>query len=552
MVFTLHRYIFRDLLKTFFLATVVLSLVLGLGAMLRPLKQFGVAPERVPELLFYTLPITLTMVIPIAGLLATTLNYGRLAVDNEINACRSSGIGIWTLIYPALTLALLVGLATLLLVFHVVPHFTEKFDSILREDAKAIIFRTIEKTGNLQSFGKKLSKNIINADRVDTENNRLIDVTVVQLNSQREIENIRTASQVYLDFETKAAENRVLLRFIEATNINLHETGLTEYSTEDVTIACDMPSIGKDDIKFRRLRDLQAIQSDLTQFAPIASIFQDLRWQIMKEAFFYDCDQKLKQSDHSLLLRTETDQIRLWAAGGKIKKPKSVKRPKEVISTNFLKNLDETIQVDLFYPNRPNEPTKRYQAEEAKLVVKKQAMADFPVAVLKMNKVKLTFANSSRSSNLEGAEILSIIIPTEFVLQAQQYTFTDFLQARKLPVEQPTVYIEWLFRKLSKACDELKAEIVMEINARLAFGIGCVVMVLLGAALGIVMKSGHFLTAFGVSCIPAVVCLTTIFTGKHIGEQGTRDVLQGLVFLWIGIVIIALANVVLYRKLLKS
>ena len=113
MVFTLHRYIFRDLCKTFLLATAVLSLVLGLGVMLRPLRDFSVDPVNVLKLLAYTLPITLTMVIPISALLAATVNYGRLAVDNEITACRSSGISLTTLVYPALTLALLVGMATL-------------------------------------------------------------------------------------------------------------------------------------------------------------------------------------------------------------------------------------------------------------------------------------------------------------------------------------------------------------------------------------------------------------------------------------------------------
>ena len=141
MVFTIHRYIFRDLLKTFILATVVLSLVLGLGVMLRPLRQFNVHPAHVPELLLCTLPITLTMVLPISALLAATLIYGRLAEDNEIAACRSSGINLLTLIYPAFTLALLVGLATLTLAFHVIPDFIARSETIIKSDAEAIIYR---------------------------------------------------------------------------------------------------------------------------------------------------------------------------------------------------------------------------------------------------------------------------------------------------------------------------------------------------------------------------------------------------------------------------
>ncbi|MCF7958701.1 MAG: LptF/LptG family permease, partial [Phycisphaerae bacterium] len=113
MVFTLHRYIFKDLFKAFTLTTIILSFVMGLGVMLKPLRDFSIDPVHVPEMIFCTLPITMTMAIPIAALMATTLVYGRLAFENEITACRSSGIGLLTLIYPALMLALLVGMITL-------------------------------------------------------------------------------------------------------------------------------------------------------------------------------------------------------------------------------------------------------------------------------------------------------------------------------------------------------------------------------------------------------------------------------------------------------
>ena len=106
MIYTLHRYIFADLVKTFLIATFVLATVMGLGLMLGPMRRMGIDPMKVPELFLCTLPITLVMVLPIAALLSTTLNYGRLAADNEITACRASGISILTLVYPALILGL--------------------------------------------------------------------------------------------------------------------------------------------------------------------------------------------------------------------------------------------------------------------------------------------------------------------------------------------------------------------------------------------------------------------------------------------------------------
>jgi hypothetical protein len=81
-------------------------------------------------------------------------------------------------------------------------------------------------------------------------------------------------------------------------------------------------------------------------------------------------------------------------------------------------------------------------------------------------------------------------------------------------------------------------------------------MVLFGAALGIYLPSGPSLSAFGLSFLPAVICMTTISTGKHmaidLGNIQLEDnVLQGLLFLWSGIAVMIIANLKLYGILLK-
>ena len=53
MVFTLHRYVFRELLRVFLLATVGLTLILSLGAILRPVQEYGVGPRQVVHILLY-------------------------------------------------------------------------------------------------------------------------------------------------------------------------------------------------------------------------------------------------------------------------------------------------------------------------------------------------------------------------------------------------------------------------------------------------------------------------------------------------------------------
>ena len=102
-----------------------------------------------------------------------------------------------------------------------------------------------------------------------------------------------------------------------------------------------------------------------------------------------------------------------------------------------MRDPDEAIQVDLFYPKRPDEPTKRYQAQRARLVVDEQSLTEVPTANLEMDEVKLIFSNSSKPSHLDSADVPAVIVPTKFVRQAERYLFTDFLRATAVPGENP-------------------------------------------------------------------------------------------------------------------
>jgi lipopolysaccharide export system permease protein len=71
---------------------VALTLIVSLGGILRPVQEFGVAPRQVVDILSYFMPISLTFVLPVAALFAAALAYGRFASDNELDACRASGV----------------------------------------------------------------------------------------------------------------------------------------------------------------------------------------------------------------------------------------------------------------------------------------------------------------------------------------------------------------------------------------------------------------------------------------------------------------------------
>jgi lipopolysaccharide export system permease protein len=145
MIFTLQRYIFRELIKVFVPAVLALTVILSLGGILRPVQEYGVGPRQVLHLMLYFLPITLTFVLPMAALFAGALVYGRLAGDNELDASRASGISLLTLVYPGLALAIIVAICNLILSFHIMPVFVHLAEKSLKADAKQILFRNVQR-----------------------------------------------------------------------------------------------------------------------------------------------------------------------------------------------------------------------------------------------------------------------------------------------------------------------------------------------------------------------------------------------------------------------
>ena len=57
--------------------------------------------------------------------------------------------------------------------------------------------------------------------------------------------------------------------------------------------------------------------------------------------------------------------------------------------------------------------------------------------------------------------------------------------------------------------------IVSESNSRASFAVSCLILVMVGCSLGMMFRSGNFLTAFAVSFIPALLCITLIVAGQQ-------------------------------------
>src|SRR5678815_4718238 len=106
---TISKYIFKDLFKIFMITNGALSGIMSFGGLLRPLTQQGLDAGQIGSLIgWFTAPM-LAYSLPIAALFATTVVYGRISADNELTACRASGISHMAVALPALALGLFVA-----------------------------------------------------------------------------------------------------------------------------------------------------------------------------------------------------------------------------------------------------------------------------------------------------------------------------------------------------------------------------------------------------------------------------------------------------------
>src|SRR4051794_17690257 len=147
---TLFSYIFKDLLRIFFLTSAALAGIMSFGGLLRPLTEHGLNAGQAAKMLSYFMPAMTTYSLPIAALFATTVVYGRLAADNELVACRAAGISFVSIGLPAVVLGLVVALISLLFLCFIVPVFTLKVEKVIYSNLAQIIANQIERTHQIK------------------------------------------------------------------------------------------------------------------------------------------------------------------------------------------------------------------------------------------------------------------------------------------------------------------------------------------------------------------------------------------------------------------
>ncbi len=532
MVFILHRYLFRELIKIFLLSTIGLTIVLSLGSLLRPIQEYGVGPEQVVSLLGYFMPITLTFVLPVAALFSTALVYGRFASDNEFDACKASGISPAMLVYPGLIMAIIIAMANLVLSFHIVPAYAHRAEVAIKADAKQILFRNIQRQGYYSLPGGQFR---IYADAADIENSSLAGVVIIDTKSGQG-KKLITAESANITFENGGKNNDV--RVFAQNAFQLDRYGGVFFKA--ILVLGQFESLMKERVKFQKIGQMNAIKANPMNFYPIALQAWGCYERLSLEMLENTISNALAADNNDTFYELANDRRRLKITAEKCSLDEK---------TNSIAISGNVTVYD--YDIKTGQLKRSYRGE--KLFIRlwqdsekrpySKLLLDFPNATwldrgVEYIKPRYTVAG------LEMPEAVSAKLGEDIISTVETHAY----------LLQPSSQFENITKELKRKIKVTMLEIKAEIHSRLVFGIGCITLIMTGIGLGIKIKGGHLLTAFGVSAIPAAALLVFIMMGKNMmknsGTAANADV--GIVFMWAGLGLLTVLAFVLYRKLFKN
>lgn len=105
------KYVIKEFLGPFLISVGVLTFIFlmdRLFLLVDLIVKKGVKLINVIELLAYNLPFVIAMTIPLSILSGAMMSFGRLSQDNEIEAMRTSGVGLFMVFKPLLLLNILI------------------------------------------------------------------------------------------------------------------------------------------------------------------------------------------------------------------------------------------------------------------------------------------------------------------------------------------------------------------------------------------------------------------------------------------------------------
>jgi lipopolysaccharide export system permease protein len=172
-----NRYIFKEMFIPFSINIFAFAFLFLMTEMLKIanwIVNYNLSIWAVFTLIFYTMPMFLTFIIPMSVMLAILLTFLRLSSDNEIVAIKSCGMSIYGLLPPVLLFALLGFLLTMLLTLYAGP----RSKASLEEMSLKVATTNLDIGLKERTFNDTFKGVMLYVNKIDIKKRKLIDVFI--------------------------------------------------------------------------------------------------------------------------------------------------------------------------------------------------------------------------------------------------------------------------------------------------------------------------------------------------------------------------------------
>ncbi len=569
---TLFWYVFRDLFRIFFMAAGALSGIMSFGGLLRPLTEHGLDSSQVSKMLTYFTPAMMTYSFPVAALFAATMVYGRLSADNELTACRAGGISFLSMTTPAIVLGLSVALVSLLFLCFLVPVFTLRAEQVIYSNLSQLVQNQIERTHQID----------LEQYTVYAQGARVLAPDPSRPSAQR-VELIAPMIVTYNTLNPKSPTKRLVIatEFYMAKRAvaYIDQKGSEEKEKEGDT---QLTVILENASRFQRITantrpgDTQAVGLTVAHqtFGPVSMrspVKEDPKFMtIDKLKSFYENPEKSRRLKEILQQIIKDDQAKLYLdkirqglrdngffkidAGDEIVTLTRGDLEPDLRATENTLVLQSRPQVEArqvkltFSDRRGNVRTVREAMEMRVRAIPRWEIGDddseqsMDVSVEGFDVVIQTEEERARHTKF-GPSMIGITMPTE-IAAIRKNSVAHYLNSKAISADA--------MEKLSVGRNKLLSKLQAEIHSRASFAISCLVLVMVGCALGMLFRTSNFLTAFAVSFIPAMFSVALIVTGQQVCSHARNSAALGLTFIWGGNALVLLLACALIAKLQRT
>jgi lipopolysaccharide export LptBFGC system permease protein LptF len=575
---TLFKYIFKDLFKIFMMASGALAGIMSFGGLLRPLTREGLDAGQVSRMLTYFTPAMTTYSFPVAALFATAVVYGRLSADNELTAFKASGISLLSLTVagPALVLGLVVAIGSMLFLCFLVPASTLKVEKVIYSNLAKLVQGRIERDHQIQFEQTTIfAQEAYMPDPATVPPGQqqvvLIGPQIVSVErpfadkrDYRVPKEFYTASRaiVYIEPQADGEEVSVTVRLEGGFKFPRRFEGAVLAGVDATEFGpTSIPSPIKEDCKFMDVWRLKELYDDVgashnikhivadfvkngQKYSYLKNVVNDLNGPAQSTAFDFGAGNRYTLScegdTQASLLKFEINAPAaapaLAATSPAAKDDKSATQPVE--------------RKIVFRQEKRGEETLVVRA--AGVVVRAAPSVENSVV-----NVSIELRDCSQTTEARDGTQRDQILRPKYTAQFP----VPMDEATRAVADQGLPYFESQAAApfgnqqiLAHEKTVLLNNIVAESNGRASFAVSCLILVILGAALGMMFRSGNFLTAFAVSFIPALLSITLIVAGErtagHVSyrAEGGNPLQLSLLLIWTGNAVnLVLATLFMWR-----